>query len=228
MRASSVVLLSGGLDSLACFYWAQKQTDIVLGLTFDYGQKAAVAEIKAAQKICQRFDIKHKVIDLTWVKDLTGSALISQSKPLPKVAFDDLDNPQVTQHSAKLVWVPNRNGLLINCAAAIAEDQLASQIFVGFNKEEAQTFSDNSKAFVKSVNQALELSTQEEVTLCAPFIENTKTEILAWLLENQIDLSVLWSCYLTGDRMCGACESCTRLKRALIQNQANQWLETLF
>ena len=62
--SKSIILLSGGLDSLVSLGFSKKHTDynVELALTFDYGQKTAIAEIEASKKICDFYGIKHKVI----------------------------------------------------------------------------------------------------------------------------------------------------------------------
>ena len=49
MNKKGVILLSSGLDSLVSLYMTQKECDVVLALTFNYGQKAALDEIDAAK-----------------------------------------------------------------------------------------------------------------------------------------------------------------------------------
>lgn len=228
MRSSSIVLLSGGLDSLAAFHWAAKNTDLVFGLTLNYGQRAAVSEMNAAAKVCRHYDIKHLVINLPWYSTLKSSALMDPAKPIPEVLPRDLDNLEITRQTAEAVWVPNRNGVFINVAASLAESWLANWIVVGFNVEEAATFPDNSTDFVEASNRFLHFSTGGRVSLHAPMASRTKKEIVAWALENEIDLSPLWSCYHEGEKMCGVCESCSRCRRALNQAGATEWLEKLF
>lgn len=227
MFSSSIVLLSAGLDSTAAFHWARTETDIMIALTLDYGQRSAQSEIKSSQKLCEAYDIKHQVISLPWFKEM-NSALFKEDSILPSVQPDQLDDYDVTSQSAKSVWVPNRNGVLLNVAAAFAEDYLAKLVVVGFNVEEAQTFPDNSIHFLAFINESLKYSTQDKVSIEAPHINMNKTEIVSWLLEKNYDLSHIWSCYDDGEKMCGQCESCSRLKRALHNNQAQEWVEKLF
>ena len=54
----SIILLSGGLDSLVALAYCQKHTDynIDLALTFDYGQKAINEEINASKKIADFYN----------------------------------------------------------------------------------------------------------------------------------------------------------------------------
>ena len=112
MKNKSVILLSGGLDSLVCMGIAKEEYNISLALTFDYGQKSAEQEIEASKYICDYYNVEHKVIKLDWLKDITDNALTSPDKELP----EGIDNPV---ESAKAVWIPNRNGLFLNIAAAI-------------------------------------------------------------------------------------------------------------
>ncbi|MEK7791253.1 MAG: 7-cyano-7-deazaguanine synthase, partial [Deltaproteobacteria bacterium] len=57
MSLRSVVLLSSGLDSTVNFCKALRETEVVLSLTFDYGQRSAVSEISAAAKISEKYGI---------------------------------------------------------------------------------------------------------------------------------------------------------------------------
>lgn len=228
MRSSSIVLLSGGLDSLASLHWALSESDVLYGLTFDYGQKAAKNEIEAAAKICRHYDMKHKVITLPWFSQMRRSALTNESIPLPQLEMGDLGDMALTQQSAQTVWIPNRNGVFLNIAAAFAEDMLVNWIVVGFNKEEAQTFPDNSLEFVESANRFFEFSTNKKVRVISPMSHKTKVEIVRWCLKEKVDFSYLWSCYQSGTKMCGHCESCMRLKRGLIESGEYDWVERLF
>lgn len=228
MRSSSIVLLSGGLDSLAAFCWAKRESDLMLGLTFDYGQRSAGPEIETASNICKKYDVAHRVIELPWFGMLKSSSLLDATLPLPEIKAEDLDDLEKTLKSAKLVWVPNRNGVLINIAAAVAEVMVANWVVVGFNREEGRTFPDNSEDYLEAVCAALQYSTNKSVVVKAPMGAKTKKEIVEWCVHHDVDLSTLWSCYRGGDKMCGVCESCLRLKRALKEGGATIGEDALF
>ena len=51
----AVILMSGGLDSVVAGGFPQVEYKIELALTFDYGQKAVLNEIKAASDICKYY-----------------------------------------------------------------------------------------------------------------------------------------------------------------------------
>jgi 7-cyano-7-deazaguanine synthase len=208
-----VVLLSGGLDSVVSLFIAKNRGHIELALTFDYGQRAAANEIAAAAYFCEKLGVRHQVINISWLRDLTSTALVDQSLPLPQLK--DLDDLEEGGRSAKAVWVPNRNGVFINIAASFAESLGVANIVPGFNKEEAATFPDNSEEFITAVNGSLSLSTLSKVKVVCFTSDMTKTDLIRAAKELAIPLDKLWSCYRAGTRPCGVCESCQRTQRAL-------------
>jgi 7-cyano-7-deazaguanine synthase len=219
-RRKSVILLSGGLDSTANLAFADYFDEVVLALTIDYGQRAVKPEIAAAKKFCEYYQVSHRILDLKWLGELGGSALTSHSIDVPTMAADQLDDQKASETSAKAVWVPNRNGLMINVAAAIAESMKAQQVVVGFNKEEAATFPDNSSQFLGVASLALRYSTGNHVKVSCYTDMMVKTEIVQALqnLPKKFPFESVWSCYHSGEstsgKMCGECESCKRFFRA--------------
>ena len=226
-RKKSIVLLSGGLDSTVSFKKVVDDTDVILALTFDYGQRAAKREIEAAAAISKRYDVDHKVIDLPWLKEITKTALVELNESMPRLDRSELDDLGKAGQSAENVWVPNRNGVFTNIAAAFCEALEADHVVTGFNAEEAATFPDNSKAFVEAVNGSLSYSTLTKASVIAPTAELNKREIIKLALEIDAPLDLVWSCYEGGERMCGQCESCLRLKRGLESEKADL-VEKLF
>ncbi len=212
-KKRTVVLLSGGLDSSVNLYKAHQETEVVLALTFDYGQRAALREIESATKQCSKLSIPHKVISLPWFRDFTQTSLVNVTEAVPKdVAIDDR---QQTVHSAKLVWVPNRNGIFLNIGAAFAESLGADFIIPGFNHEEATTFPDNSEDFMDAISDSLSYSTANQVVAFCYTADKDKTEIARMGFELGADFSLMWPCYHGDEKPCGSCESCLRFQRAV-------------
>ncbi|NBT58511.1 7-cyano-7-deazaguanine synthase QueC [bacterium] len=221
-KLSAVALLSSGLDSSVAVAMAMKQGyELKLALTFDYGQKAAPKELEHAGQLARYWNIPHHTLELSFFSSKAGSSLLrtSETRALPHLSLADLDDLHASRKSAKSVWVPNRNGVFIEIAACFAEQLDASYLIVGFNREEAATFPDNSKAYRESLNQALAFSTSNQVKVISPTESLDKTEIVRHALELQLPLELFWSCYQTGALMCGVCESCMRLKRAFKKNE---------
>lgn len=214
MKKKSIILLSAGLDSTVNLALAHQKTKVVLALTFNYGQRAARKEISQARKICQHYQIPHQVIDIRWLKNLGESSLTDRSIQVPigkSVRIDDFKKSTTT---AKAVWIPNRNGVFLNIAAAYAESYKADLIIPGFNAEEAKTFPDNSLAFVKKTTAALAYSTQNQVKAHCYTIDLVKTQIVQLGLKHEAPMHLMWPCYFNLKKWCGQCESCQRAKRA--------------
>jgi len=226
---AGIALLSGGLDSTLALALYLEKDIINLTLTFDYGQRANEKEVSAARRISEHYNIPHKVIDLPFLQEQTHSALVNRTEDLPLLDFDDLDDLSQAQQSARQVWVPNRNGLFMNIAAVYAENLgQPSVLLTGFNLEEAATFPDNSVEFMEAMNRCFSYSTQEQVTVVSPTAMMTKMEIVREGLRLNVPFEHIWSCYESMERICGQCESCQRLKRALLRNDAQELVNQLF
>ena len=208
----AVVLLSSGLDSTVNLYRAHRELDIVLALHFDYGQRAGKQEKIHAKKIADHLGIKFQVIDLPWFNNFSNSSLTNMNKDM--VTHVEIDNLEASKESAKNVWVPNRNGIFLNIAAAFAEQLHADYVIPGFNAEEGATFPDNTPEFMMSLDTAFSFSTSNKVkTLCYTANMN-KAEIYSLGLELGVDYSMVWPCYQSLAEPCGICESCLRFMSA--------------
>ena len=216
---SGLVLLSSGLDSVVALAKSQKDgLEVSLALSFDYGQRSAQRELEHASKLAAHFKVSHRAISLPWFSEFKAQGLLSHEQPLPQPSYEQLNQLEASQDSARQVWVPNRNGVFLEIAAGIAEEAGLDAIIVGFNAEEAMTFADNSKGYLEAMNLALAYSTANQVQVISPTLELQKTDIVALALRLEVPLRMLWSCYEAAKIMCGRCESCMRLKRALTSN----------
>jgi 7-cyano-7-deazaguanine synthase len=223
----SIILLSGGLDSFVSLALTKDEYNVNKALTFDYGQKSAPIEISASKKICEFYNIEHKVIKLDWLKEITQTALVSE-KEIPLTSLKDLSSDEFVNKSAVSVWVPNRNGAFLNIAAAFADSYDYDYIIFGANKEEGTTFPDNTQEFIDKINESFRFSTQKQPKVFAPLINSDKNDIVKKALKLGVPLEFTRSCYSSKAKHCGICESCVRLKRALEENNCKEIIEKIF
>lgn len=225
-KLKSVVLLSGGLDSAVNLYEAHREGNVVLALTFFYGQRAAEKEMGAARQLCQNLNLPHRVIDISWIKSFGGSSLIDEQQAVPQGTSVQIDSLERSLETAKSVWVPNRNGIFLNIAAGFAESLGAELVIPGFNLEEGQTFPDNTQGFLEALTTSFSYSTANKVKAYCYTTGLDKSAIVKRALTLNLPLNHLWSCYFAGDQWCGECESCLRFKRALEANHQSfqEWL----
>lgn len=223
----SIILLSGGLDSVVSLAYLKDEYNVSFALTFDYGQKAFEKEAQAAKNICSYYGIEHKVIKLDWLSEITRTSLVSEEN-IPELPIEDLDKIELAEDTAKAVWVPNRNGLFVNIAACFADSYGFNHIIIGANKEEAATFKDNGIEFINAVNSSFANSVNQPVNLIAPLIDFDKNKIVEIAIEKNVPFEFIRSCYRSMEKHCGVCESCNRLKRALIANNRQDLINSLF
>lgn len=216
---SALATLSGGLDSAISLAESKSNYNVKMILFINYAQRAYESELKAVKSISGYYDIPLKIINLDWLAEITDTALVNKNKIIPEYTVESLNNDiSVLNESAKAVWVPNRNGVILNVAAAFAESLKCQHVIFGANSEEAVTFSDNSIEYVNKQNDAFEYSTSNHVKVISPLSAFNKTEIVALALKKDFPLDLIWSCYESGEKHCSHCESCNRLKRALENN----------
>ena len=125
--------------------------------------------------------------------------------------MDDLD---ICEDTASSVWVPGRNIVFTSIATSYAESIGAEIIIVGWDKEEAATFPDNSKEFLESFNNMLNVGSPQNIKIKAPAIDLNKNEIVKLGDEIKAPMELSYSCYTGHEKHCGVCESCMRRKRA--------------
>ena len=215
----AVILLSGGLDSVVSLAMAkEKNIDIKLALTFDYGQKAFVDENIASSKIADFYKIEHKVIKLPFLKEITNNALTDKNNN----NFDSFDD----------VWIPNRNGLFLNIAGCYCDKFNFGYIIFGANKEEAASFPDNTKEFTKIADSFFEFATLTKPKIFAPCLNFDKIEIINYAIDNNVPLNLIKSCYNasfdSNKKHCGRCMSCKLLYSAITKSKKPELIKEIF
>ena len=211
----AISVFSGGLDCcVATSSFAEGWQ--IHAITFNYGQKAFERELKAAKEICSKMNWTHEVIDLPWLSKISTSSL-NTDEEIPDVNVEDLDDLEKSGESASSVWVPARNMVFTSIAVSYAESIGAEAIIVGWDKEEAATFPDNSKEFLNTFNELIDVGSPDNIKIEAPAIDLTKEEIVKLGIEVGAPMELSYSCYKGGDKHCGVCESCMRRKRAFKQ-----------
>jgi 7-cyano-7-deazaguanine synthase len=210
MTSRAVALLSGGLDSgVAAALFVRAGGALAACVFADYGQRAREREAEKARHLARRWNAPWHRVALPWLGELaaaSGSRLAADTGALPEgTAARPGDDA-----SARAVWVPARNTVLVAVAAAFAETLGADAVIAGFNREEAATFPDNGAAFLAAATTTLAHGTRTGVRVESPTLELDKAAIVAAARELGFTTADFWSCYDGGEQPCGRCESCLR------------------
>ncbi len=184
---SDLLLLSGGMDSVAIAAWLRPK----YAITIDYGQRSANAEIESASQIALDLGINHRVLRIDCSPIGSG---------------DLAGNPAHAMAPAS-DWWPYRNQLLVTFAAAHALTVGARRVLIGTVANDSY-HSDGSSDFLKTMNLLLLLQ-EGRIELAAPAMEMTSLELIR---VSEISLSLLaWahSCHKS-NFACGYCRGCNK------------------
>lgn len=202
---TGLIVLSGGLDSTTLLY--DRQEEIALAVTFDYGSKHNAKEIPCARLHCKRLGIRHIVIELGFMNQYFRSDLLQSGGEIPMGSYNE-ENMQSTV-------VPFRNGIMLSIAAGLAESYGLNKLFIANHFGDHAIYPDCRAEFIDPMSRAILHGTSNEVIVEAPYTHISKTEIARRGKELGIDYSETWSCYCGGDIHCGTCSTCVERKEAI-------------
>lgn len=198
---STIVVCSGGLDSVTLAYKVKAERTLSGIISFDYGQRHK-KELLFAEECAQDLGVSHQTIDISDVgSKLTGSALT-----------DDIDVPDghYAEESMKATIVPNRNAIMLTIAYGVATSKGADTIAIAVHGGDHFIYPDCRPefidAFVKMQNQALD--GVANIEMYAPFLNGSKADIAIEAIRLNVPVEKTWSCYKGGEIHCGKCGTC--------------------
>ncbi|WP_230659903.1 7-cyano-7-deazaguanine synthase QueC [Psychrobacter sp. I-STPA10] len=219
-QQNAVVLLSGGLDSVTCLYWAKNRYANVTAVSFNYGQRHN-SELVAAKKIAEKAGVNHRIIDID-IAQLGGSSLTDHSMNVPDgdadkfpSHTDDIDNDAIPN-----TYVPARNTIFLSYALAVAEVTNANHIVIGVSSVDYSGYPDCRPEFISAFEYMANLATKAGVTghklhIQTPLQQLSKAQTIELGVSLGVDYAQTISCYKADDngRACGICDSCTLRKQ---------------
>lgn len=216
MKRKAVMLLSGGLDSTTMLAIAKSEGFDLYAMTFRYGQRHE-AEIEAARRVAERFEVEeHAIVDID-LRAFGGSALTSDELAVPKGrALEEMGG------DIPITYVPARNTIFLSYALAWAEVLRSQDIFIGVNSLDYSGYPDCRPEYIAAFQAMARLATREavegrqELRIHTPLLSLTKAQIIQRGLELGVDYGITSTCYdPTPEKgeACGACDACLlRLK----------------
>ena len=211
-----LVILSGGMDSTTVLYKAVKQCDEVEAITFNYWQNHS-KEIDFAKKSCKKLDVKHKIVDITFMKNLSKSALTNWANSIPEWHYEE--------ENMKQTVVPNRNMILTAIAAWYATNIGASKLYLWVHSWDHAIYPDCRPEFIESLQKTLEVGMWEDLEIKTPYLDNDKIGIIADGKKLGVPYEDTWTCYKGEWKACWKCWSCQERLEAFEENNIEDPLE---
>ena len=203
----SVLIVSGGMDSITLLY--EEQERIALAVSFDYGSNHNAREIPFARLHCERLGIRHIVIPLDFMTQYFKSSLLDGADAIPEGHYAD--------ENMKSTVVPFRNGIMLSVAVGIAESNGLQYVMMANHGGDHTIYPDCTPQFVEAFDAAAKAGTYVKVGLRSPYTNITKGDIARRGKALGIDYSETWSCYKGGEHHCGKCGTCVERKEALAE-----------
>ena len=158
----SVIILSGGMDSVTLLY--DQQERIALAVSFDYGSNHNAREIPFAQLHCKRLGIEHLVIPLQFMGQYFESSLLQGADAIPEGHY--------AADNMKSTVVPFRNGIMLSVAIGLAESRGLQHVMMANHGGDHTIYPDCRPEFVEAMSEAARTGTYPGITLLCP---RTKT-----------------------------------------------------
>lgn len=203
-----VVLVSGGMDSVAALYHAAREHEVVGTLSFDYGSKHNHREIPFARHHAGLLGVPHQVITLGFVNELFSSDLLKSGGEVPDGHYEEA--------TMKATVVPFRNGIMLSIAAGFAESREAEGLVIAAHSGDHAIYPDCREEFMAPMAEAIRQGTYVGIEVIRPFIAIRKEDIAARGHELGVDFSQTWSCYKGGEIHCGKCGTCVERREAFL------------
>ena len=232
---TALVLFSGGQDSTACLAWALQRYARVETVGFDYGQRHRIeldCRLTVRQHLAAQFANwaprlgDDHVLDVGLIGQLSDTALTAERAI--ELQANGLPN----------TFVPGRNLLFFNFAAALAYRRGASVLVGGMCETDFSGYPDCRDNTLKALQVALSLGLDSPMTIETPLMWLTKAD--TWALTQTLGGDALTelivehthTCYLgqRGQRQpwghgCGQCPACELRAKGFAQWRARPTLE---
>jgi 7-cyano-7-deazaguanine synthase len=195
--AKALVLLSGGLDSATCLYWARSRFAKVHAITFNYHGRLA-KEKHATARLAEKAGV---------------SGLIEIDLPFVKETSDFFRGKFASGSEQRLSsYVPARNMIFYSIAAHYAEFLGVNSIIGGHNLDDGQFFKDATRGYTSKLNALFRegclLCNGRAYRIVLPLAQMKRVEIIRLALKLKTPIGLTWSCHKGGTSQCGSCYAC--------------------
>jgi len=203
----TLVICSGGMDSVTLAHKIAQEHELVGLISFDYGQRHK-KELAFAKACAETLGVEHILIDITDIgRQLTGSALTGAA---------DVPDGHYAEETMRITVVPNRNAIMLTIAYGIASTRGADAVATAVHGGDHFIYPDCRPGFTESFEmmQRHALEGMGEIRLYTPYVRQSKADIAAEGARLGVDHTKSWSCYKGGKIHCGRCGTCVERREA--------------
>lgn len=185
-----VTLVSGGLDSTVMSLLIKEEGLVQVPLFVEYGQLNLAREKSACMSNFKRMGLPEpRVLSIPGFGAFFSSGITDRRKRIQEDAF-----------------LPGRNLLFLLCGAALAFEETADGVAVGFLDERLSLFPDQRRDFADLTQQVFSQMLGRTIKVLTPLISIDKAEVVA--IAKARGISGTYSCHAGTEIPCGQCIAC--------------------
>jgi 7-cyano-7-deazaguanine synthase len=203
----TLVVCSGGLDSVTLAHKIAAEQTLLHLVSFDYGQRHR-KELECARLCATRLGVTHDIVDITDIgRRLTGSALTGDAA---------VPDGHYAEDTMRITVVPNRNAIMLSIAFGLATAKRARAVAAAMHGGDHFIYPDCRPPFVEAfaAMQQCALDGLGQIALATPFLLWSKADIVREGERLGVPFAETWSCYKGGARHCGRCGTCVERREA--------------
>jgi len=203
----TIVVCSGGLDSVTLAHKVAAENQLLGLVSFLYGQRHK-KEIDYAAQCADRLGTPHLKIDISHLGPLLSGSALTDAIPVPDGHY--------AEETMKLTVVPNRNAIMLTIAYGIGAARGAEAVATAVHGGDHFIYPDCRPGFLAAFQsmQDLALAGLAQIKLYTPFVTGTKADIVTAGHHLAVPFEATWSCYKGGAIHCGRCGTCVERMEA--------------
>ena len=200
MSEKAIVLMSGGLDSTTCLYWAKDRFDEVYAITFNYFHRIDGEKI-ATRNITRLLGVRLIEVQLPFIKEQSEYSNVAE-----RFACQPANS-----------YIPLRNLIFYSISGYFAQLNNIQNIVGGHNAGDGKIFKDATGSYFSRMNELIKqgLLSSAECNILLPLKRKSKVDVIRLGLKLRIPLGLTWSCHRAGTVHCGNCYACQQRLDAL-------------
>ena len=197
----TLVVCSGGLDSVTLAHKTAAEHTLIRLVSFAYGQRHA-KELAFAGNCAARLGVAHDVVDITDIGPRLAASALTGDAPVPEGYY--------AAETMRVTVVPNRNAIMLTIAFGLAVARGAEAVAAAMHGGDHFIYPDCRPDFMEAfaAMQRLALDGVARIALVTPFLHWSKADIVREGIRLGVPLAETWSCYRGGARHCGRCGTC--------------------
>jgi 7-cyano-7-deazaguanine synthase len=214
IRKKAIILLSGGIDSSVCLWWAKAKGFTSNIVTFNYFDRNP-RELEATKELYKISGSEElKIIEVNFLREMID---------MPK------SNKRFSREDVPAAYIPGRNTVFYAISIWWGEILNADYIIGGHNKIDFNHYLDSRPEYIEAMNEVIRIGTyvgkSKKLEIITPLSNLSKAEIVKQAIDLNVPLELTWSCHGKGKKACGICEACLIRKKVFSNLEIKDLIE---